>query len=98
MHTAPMPTSRALRVPSGNASGRSFYNRFGAGEMRIYAGATLQKPIGSGFNATSTAGDVIKGVDLSGKIAIVTGGYSGLGRETARVLRSAGAKVIGRVR
>jgi len=55
---------------------------------------TSQKPIGSGFSSASTADDVIKGVDLSGKIAIVTGGYSGLGRETARVLRSAGANVI----
>jgi NAD(P)-dependent dehydrogenase (short-subunit alcohol dehydrogenase family) len=56
--------------------------------------ATLQKPIGSGFDAASTAADVIKGIDLSGKIAIVTGGYSGIGVETARALRSAGARVI----
>jgi NAD(P)-dependent dehydrogenase (short-subunit alcohol dehydrogenase family) len=56
--------------------------------------ATLQKAIGSGFGAASTAGDVIKGIDLSGKIAIVTGGYSGIGVETARALRSAGARVI----
>ena len=56
--------------------------------------ATLQKPIGSGFGAASTADDVIKGIDLSGKIAIVTGGYSGIGVETARALRSAGARVI----
>jgi hypothetical protein len=33
----------------------------------------LQKPIGSGFNAASTAGDVIKGIDLPGRIAIVKG-------------------------
>ena len=39
-----------------------------------YQGA-LQKPVGSGFNATSTASDVIKGIDLTGKIAIVTGGF-----------------------
>ncbi len=55
---------------------------------------TPQKPIGSGFGAATTADEVIAGIDLSGKIAIVTGGYSGLGRETARVLRAAGARVI----
>ncbi len=54
----------------------------------------LQKPIGSGFGAASTAREVIRGIDLSGKVAIVTGGYSGLGLETARVLRQAGARVI----
>ncbi len=56
--------------------------------------STPQAPIGSGFGAASTAAEVIRGRDLSGKTAIVTGGYSGLGRETARVLRSAGARVI----
>lgn len=55
---------------------------------------TQQQPIGSGFGTAATAADVIQGVDLSGKLAIVTGGYSGLGRETARVLRAAGAQVI----
>lgn len=55
---------------------------------------TPQKPIGSGFGAPATASDVIKGIDLSGKIAIVTGGYSGIGVDTARALRSAGARVI----
>jgi NAD(P)-dependent dehydrogenase (short-subunit alcohol dehydrogenase family) len=55
---------------------------------------SLQSPIGSGFGAASTTSDVINGVDLTGKVAIVTGGYSGLGRETARTLRSAGARVV----
>lgn len=55
---------------------------------------TQQIPIGSGFGAFTTASEVIRGIDLSGKIAIVTGGYSGLGLETTRVLRSAGARVI----
>jgi len=53
-----------------------------------------QSPLHSGFGPTSTAKDVTKGIDLSGKIAIVTGGYSGLGLETTRSLASAGATVI----
>jgi NAD(P)-dependent dehydrogenase (short-subunit alcohol dehydrogenase family) len=54
----------------------------------------LQMPIGSGFNATSTASDVIKGIDLKGKIAIVTGGNAGIGLETTKALAAAGATVI----
>jgi len=58
-----------------------------------YNGA-LQQPVHSGFNAFSTAMQVIKGIDLTGKIAIVTGGYAGIGLETVKALTSAGAKVI----
>ena len=58
-----------------------------------YNGA-LQQPINSGFTATSTAQEVIKGIDLTGKTAIVTGGYAGIGLETVKVLVSAGAEVI----
>ncbi|WP_284986573.1 SDR family NAD(P)-dependent oxidoreductase [Arthrobacter sp. fls2-241-R2A-172] len=54
---------------------------------------TQQHPIGSGFGHGSTAREVIDGIDLSGKSAIVTGGYSGLGLETVRALASAGASV-----
>lgn len=62
-------------------------------EQNNYNGA-LQKPLNSGFNARSTADDVIKNIDLTGKIAIVTGGYAGIGRETTKVLAAAGATVI----
>jgi len=55
---------------------------------------TPQTPLGSGFGAASTTLDVIRGIDLTGRLAIVTGGYAGLGLETARTLASAGARVI----
>ncbi|MCO1582004.1 SDR family NAD(P)-dependent oxidoreductase [Crossiella sp. SN42] len=45
------------------------------------------------FNHESTAAEVIADVDLTGKRAIVTGGASGIGVETARALASAGAEV-----
>jgi NAD(P)-dependent dehydrogenase (short-subunit alcohol dehydrogenase family) len=54
----------------------------------------LQQPIGSGFDRHSTAADVMQGIDLTGKIAIVTGGHSGLGLETTKTLAAAGATVI----
>ncbi|MBX5173363.1 SDR family NAD(P)-dependent oxidoreductase [Rhizobium sp. NZLR1b] len=53
-----------------------------------------QKPLGSGFGARTTASDVLASVDLTGKRAIVTGGHSGLGLETAKALTAAGAEVI----
>ncbi len=55
---------------------------------------TPQHKIGSGFGERSTAQEVLRGIDLSGKLAIVTGGYSGLGLETTRALAGAGAHVV----
>ncbi|MFD5782765.1 SDR family NAD(P)-dependent oxidoreductase [Streptomyces sp. NPDC126933] len=55
---------------------------------------TQQRKINSGFGARSTTSDVLRNIDLSGKLAIVTGGYSGLGLETTRALAGAGAHVV----
>ncbi|MFE5565788.1 SDR family NAD(P)-dependent oxidoreductase [Amycolatopsis japonica] len=55
---------------------------------------TAQHKIGSGFGARSTAEEVLNGIDLSGRLALVTGGYSGLGLETTRELANAGAHVV----
>src|SRR3954467_10702747 len=55
---------------------------------------TPQRPIGSGFGYRSTAAGGLEGIDLGGRLAIVTGGYSGLGLETVRGLSGAGADVI----
>jgi NAD(P)-dependent dehydrogenase (short-subunit alcohol dehydrogenase family) len=50
------------------------------------------------FGRESTTNDVIAGVDLTGKRAIITGGASGIGTETARALAAAGAEVTLAVR
>ncbi|ASQ94335.1 SDR family NAD(P)-dependent oxidoreductase [Streptomyces sp. 11-1-2] len=55
---------------------------------------TPQHTIGSGFGARSTADDVLAGIDLTGRLALVTGGYSGIGVETTRALTKAGARVV----
>ena len=55
---------------------------------------TEQKPLPSGFRPTTTAAEVASGVDLAGKVAVVTGGSSGIGPETVRVLSAAGARVV----
>lgn len=50
------------------------------------------------FGADTTAAEIIEGVDLRGRRAVVTGASSGIGVETARALAAAGADVTLAVR
>jgi NAD(P)-dependent dehydrogenase (short-subunit alcohol dehydrogenase family) len=49
--------------------------------------------ISTPFNSKTTAAEILVGVDLTGRRIIVTGGASGIGLETVRALRGAGAEV-----
>ncbi|CAM3387416.1 SDR family NAD(P)-dependent oxidoreductase [Occultella aeris] len=52
-----------------------------------------QYPVGSGFTPSSTADDVLAGIDLTGHNVIITGGHSGLGLVATRALARVGASV-----
>ena len=54
----------------------------------------MTSSISSPFGAASTALEVVEGVDLHGRRALVTGAASGIGVETARALAAAGAETI----
>src|ERR1700748_31477 len=58
----------------------------------------MSGPITSRFTEESTSDEVLEGLDLTGKTAIVTGASSGTGIATARSLASAGAEVTMAVR
>ncbi|AFE10729.1 putative oxidoreductase [Corallococcus coralloides DSM 2259] len=55
---------------------------------------TKQQPLNSGFGATTTTREALGNTRLDGTVAIVTGGYAGIGLETTRTLHAAGATVI----
>jgi NAD(P)-dependent dehydrogenase (short-subunit alcohol dehydrogenase family) len=81
---------------------RQFLQYAGAGFMASSLGACSgpQKSPAEGvprsnFNAASTAEEVTAGIDLTGKLAVVTGCTSGIGFETMRVLALRGAYVVG---
>jgi NAD(P)-dependent dehydrogenase (short-subunit alcohol dehydrogenase family) len=59
---------------------------------------TTSTPIRTPFTSESTAAEVVEGIDLTGRRAVVTGGASGIGIETARALAGAGAQVTLAVR
>jgi NAD(P)-dependent dehydrogenase (short-subunit alcohol dehydrogenase family) len=58
----------------------------------------MSSPIVTPFDKESTAAEVISGVNLDGKRAVITGASSGIGVETARALASANAEVVLAVR
>ncbi|WP_200209635.1 SDR family NAD(P)-dependent oxidoreductase [Micromonospora coerulea] len=59
---------------------------------------TTSTPVNTPFSRETTAVEVVRGLDLTGRRAIVTGGASGIGVETARALAAAGADVTLAVR
>jgi NAD(P)-dependent dehydrogenase (short-subunit alcohol dehydrogenase family) len=66
----------------------------GCGREAFDVSLDTELPVGPGC-AETTADDVIADVDLSGRVALVTGCNSGLGFETLRVLAARGAHVLG---
>ncbi|TDG13463.1 SDR family NAD(P)-dependent oxidoreductase [Seongchinamella unica] len=88
-----MPMTRRQMLASTAALGA-------AGTLSACGGDTYQVSIDrslpvSNFGAESTGEEVTAGLDLSGKVALVTGCNSGLGFETMRVLALRGAHVLG---
>src|ERR1700686_3527666 len=81
---APRPTRRA-GVSAVAEGATAAYGR---------AMTTRQAPLHSGFGAQPTAREAIGDRDLRGAVAVVTGGYAGVGLETTRALAGAGATVI----
>src|SRR6185437_4837648 len=87
----PVTTRRdgSLARPGGGADGGGMTDSNASPTPSLQDHDLLTTP----FGATTTALEVVEGVDLAGKRAIVTGGASGIGVETVRALAQAGAAV-----
>ena len=68
------------------------------GTPALHGGVHVKARVTTPFGFDTTAADVIDGVDLTGRTAVVTGASSGIGVETARTLAAAGASVTLAVR
>ena len=64
------------------------------GKRVVITGATGIEAIRNNFGPDATTDEVLGGIDLTGKLALVTGATSGLGAETARAIASKGAQVL----
>src|SRR5262245_23592434 len=92
-----MPVSRSFRSRLASAMSNTKRESTPVAPKRHLEGTlmtTEQKPLNSGFGAKTTGREVLAGRDLTGKTAVVTGGYSGVGLETTRALAEAGATVV----
>lgn len=83
--------SRPLATVNPAVMMSGWLNRCNTGGFLIIM---MSKVAMTAFNGQSTTDDVVQGIDLSGKTALVTGASSGLGFETARSLAKIGARVI----
>ncbi|MEZ5810959.1 MAG: oxidoreductase [Rhizobiaceae bacterium] len=57
-----------------------------------------QRPVDSGYPAKSTASSVLDDIDMAGRTAVVTGGYSGIGLEVVRAFAAKGCRIFVPVR
>jgi len=88
--TLPRPARRQFLLAAGGVATLPLLGGCGGSE-RLQEAGVPQSP----FDENSTAEEVTADIDLSGKLAVITGCTSGIGFETMRVLAARGAYVVG---